>query len=190
MVIDYSETINKYTQPDTYPLPKIDELVNTIAKYKVYSTIDLRSAYYQIPLLEKDRQFTAFETDGKLWHYIRMPFGVTNGSACFQRIMDDFVSKYKLRDTFPFINNLTICGKDQNGRDKNLEKFEMAAKSEGFTMNEDKCVYSTTTLDFLGYRISHTTLSPDPERLAPLNPPTPTDQKSLKRIVGMFFLLC
>ncbi|CAI9731049.1 Hypothetical predicted protein [Octopus vulgaris] len=119
----------------------------------------------------------------------RMPFRVTNGSACFQRIMDDFVSKYKLRDTFPFIDNLTICEKDQNDHDMNLEKFEIAAKSEGLTMNEEKCVYSTT-LDFLGYRISHNTLSPDPERLAPLlNLPIPTDQKSLKRIVGVISLL-
>ncbi|XP_029639454.1 uncharacterized protein LOC115214395 [Octopus sinensis] len=71
---------------------------------------------------------------------------------------------------------------------KTLEKFEIAAKSEGFTMNEDKCVYSAATLDFLGYRISHNTLSPGPERLAPLlNLPTITDAKSLKRIVEKAF---
>ena len=53
MVVDYSETINKYTQLDAYPLPKIYEMVNEIAKYKIFSTIDLRSAYYQIPLSER-----------------------------------------------------------------------------------------------------------------------------------------
>ncbi|CAI9721359.1 Hypothetical predicted protein [Octopus vulgaris] len=101
--------------------------------------------------------------------------------------MDDFMSKYKLQDMFPFIDNSTICGKDQNDHDKNFENFEMAAKSEGLTMNKDKCTYSATTLDFLGYHISYNTLSPDPERLAPLlNLPTPTDQKSLKCIADMF----
>ena len=63
MVIDYSQTINKYTQIDAYPLPKSDEMVNKIAQYKAFSTIDLRSAYYQIPLSEKDKISTAFEAD-------------------------------------------------------------------------------------------------------------------------------
>ncbi|XP_014783741.1 uncharacterized protein LOC106878907 [Octopus bimaculoides] len=100
--------------------------------------------------------------------------------------MDDSVSKYKLRDTFTFIDNLTICRKDQNDHDKNLEKFEIAAKSEGLTMNEEKCVYSTIH-DSLVYRISHNTLSLDSEWLVPLLIfLTPTDQESLKRIVAMF----
>ena len=83
MVVDYSQTVNRYTQLDAYPLPKIDELVNTIAKYNVFSTIDLRQAYYQIPLSESDRPYTAFEGDGKLLQFTRMPltmvFPVTNG---------------------------------------------------------------------------------------------------------------
>ena len=66
MEVENSETINQYTLLDAYPPPKIDEMVNTIAKYKYYSTIDLLSAYYQIPLSEKDKPYTAFEADGKL----------------------------------------------------------------------------------------------------------------------------
>ena len=184
MVVDYSETVNKYTQLDAYPFPKIDKLVNDIAKYKIYSTIDLRSAYYQIPLSENDSPYTAFEADGGLWEFTRMPFGVTNGSACFQRKMDKFVTKY---DTFPFIDNVTICGNSQEEHDENLNKFNIAAEKEGLTLSPEKCVFSTPVVDLLGYRISHNTLQPDPERLASLiNLPTPTCSKSLKRVIGMF----
>ena len=66
MVMDYSETIYKYTRLDAYPLPKINEMVNSIVKYEAFSTIDLRSSYYQVPLPEEIRPFTAFEADGKL----------------------------------------------------------------------------------------------------------------------------
>jgi len=55
LVIDYSQTINKITQLDAYPLPRIDEFVNEIAQYRVFSSIDLKSAYHQIPLNEKDK---------------------------------------------------------------------------------------------------------------------------------------
>ena len=187
MVVDYSETVNKYTQLDAYPLPKIDKLVNNITKYKIYSTIDLRSAYYQIPLSENDSPYTAFEADGGLWEFTRMPFGVTNGSACFQRKMDKFVTKCDLDDTFPFIDNVTICGNSQEEHDENLNKFNIAAEKEGLTLSPEKCVFSTPVVDLLGYRISHNTLQPDPERLASLiNLPTPTCSKSLKRVIGMF----
>ena len=69
MVIDYSQTINRFTHLDAYPLPRIDEQINSIAKAKYYSTVNLKSAYYQVPLAEKDREYTAFEPNGKLYQY-------------------------------------------------------------------------------------------------------------------------
>ena len=128
MVVDYSETINKYTQLDAYPFPKIDEMVHEIAQYKVFSTIDLRSAYYQIPLSEKDRIHTAFKADGKLWQFTRMPFGVMNGSAVFQRKVDTLAVDHELDDTFPFVNNITICRRDDDKHDENLKLFMEAAE--------------------------------------------------------------
>ena len=90
MVIDYSQTINRFTNLDAYPLPRIDEQINEIAKNRVFSAIDLKDAYYQIPLRNEEKCFTAFEAAGKLYQYKRIPFGVTNGVACFQRVMDEF----------------------------------------------------------------------------------------------------
>ena len=59
MVIDYSQTINRYTQLDAYPLPDIENMVREIAKYSVFSTVDLRSAYHQVPLKIEDKPYTA-----------------------------------------------------------------------------------------------------------------------------------
>ena len=63
------------------------------------STLDLKSAYYQIPLCPADRSYTAFEADRKLYQYTRLPFGVTNGVSLFQRIVDNLIEKYKLSGT-------------------------------------------------------------------------------------------
>ena len=62
-MIDYSLTINKFTKLDILPLPKMDEMINQIAQYRVFSTIDLKSAYHQVPLCEEDKKFTAFEVN-------------------------------------------------------------------------------------------------------------------------------
>lgn len=78
MVIDYSQTINRFTNLDAYPLPRIDEQINEIAKNRVFSAIDLKDAYYQIPLRNEEKCFTAFEAAGKLYQYKIIPFGVTN----------------------------------------------------------------------------------------------------------------
>ena len=83
MVIDYSQTVNKFTLLDAYPLPHMQDIVR-IAQYKVYSMLDLTSAYHQVELPSSDRLYTAFQADGSLWQWKRIPFGLTNAVPCFQ----------------------------------------------------------------------------------------------------------
>ena len=187
LVIYYSQTINRFTLLDAYPLPKIDEMVNEIAQYSVISTLDLRSAYHQVPLNDSDKEFTAFEAGGKLYQFYRMPFGVTNGVACLQRIMDKIIDDNKLKGTFAYLDNVTIGGKDQEEHDANLSKFLEVSKQFQLTFNEQKSIISATSINLLGYQISNGTLSPDPERLQPLLAlPAPHDMPSLRRTIGMF----
>jgi len=88
MVVDYPQTINRFTALDAYLLPKIDEQVNNLAQCSWFSTLDLKSAYYQISISPDDKLYTAFEANGKLNQYQRLPFGVTNAVSAFQRIID------------------------------------------------------------------------------------------------------
>ena len=187
MVIDYSQTVNRFTHLDACPLPRIDELINEIAKTKYYSTVDLKSAYYQVPLAKEDREFTAFEANGKLYQYCRMPFGVSNGVSTFQRIIDNLIEKYNLKQTYAYLDNVTLTGIDKNEHDENLKALLDAAKYEGFTFNESKSVYAVIELDLLGYRVSYNTIKPDPSRLQPLIIlPFPSTKRDLKRCLGLF----
>lgn len=68
-MFDYSQTINKYKELGAYPLPKIDEIVNKIVQYKLYSTIDFCHEYYQIPLSKADRPYTAFEGNRRPYQF-------------------------------------------------------------------------------------------------------------------------
>ena len=187
LVVDYSQTVNRFTEPDAYPLPKISELVNQVAQYKMFSTVDLRSAYHQVPIRVEDRPFTAFEANKQLFQFRRIPFGVTNGVACFQRIMDQFIQDNGLTDTFAYLDDITICGNTKEEHDRNLGKFMDAAKSCGLTLNLDKCLFSAESVNLLGYSVSHGEIKPDPERLRPLRElPLPENMGSLRRALGMF----
>ena len=91
MVVDFSQTINRFTQQDAYPLPNIGELVNKIGKNSYFSVVDLSSAYYQVEIDPGERIYTAFEAAGQFYHFKRIPMGVTNGAAAFQRVMNEVV---------------------------------------------------------------------------------------------------
>ena len=112
LVIDYSQTINKYTNWDAYPLRNIEETVNKISQYRVFSTLDLKSAYHQVPIREHEKKYTAFEANKCLYQFCRIPFGVTNGVAAFQCIMNSFIADEGLSNTFATWDNVTISGKN------------------------------------------------------------------------------
>ena len=187
LAIDYSQTINRFTLLDAYPLPRIDVTVEKISQFRHFSTIDLKSAYHQIPIKDSDKQYTAFEACGSLYQFTRIPFGVTNGVACFQRIMDSFITDEKLEGTFAYLDDVTICGRTKEEHDRNLKRFLDAAKRKNIIYNETKCVFSTQKLRILGYVIENGQLRPDPERLRPLTDlPVPCDNKALQRVLGLF----
>ena len=187
LAIDYSQTINRFTLLDAFPLPRITDMVNKIAQYRVFSTIDLRSAYHQVPLKEEDKPYTAFEARGNLYQFTRLPFGVTNGVACFQREMMKFVDENGLEASFPYLDNVTICGKDQEDHDANLKQFLEAAKRKNLCYNTEKCIFSTRCLPIFGYIIEEGTIRPDPDRLRPLRElPIPHDPRSMSRCLGLF----
>lgn len=186
MVIDYSQTINRYTYLDAYPLPRVDDLVEKVSRYTVFSTLDLQSAYHQIPILEKEKPYTAFEACGKLYQFRRIPFGVTNGVACFQRTIDNMIRDERLQDTYAYVDNVTVCGHDMEEHDRNLQKFLDAAKKRGITFNDSKSVIAVNTVKLLGYEVSNGLIKPDPDRFQALRElAVPHDLSSQRRVVGM-----
>ena len=187
MVIDYSRTINRFTSLDGYPMKRIDELVHCMSKYTIFSSLDLQSAYHQLELDPRYREYTGFEARGKLYQFRRLPFGLRNAVAGFQRCIDKFIEDNNLQGVYSYVDNLYVGGKSQSEHDYNLKKLLEAASRHNFTFNEGKSLISTKTLDILGYRIENGNIFPDPNRVKPLlELPVPQDKKSLKRVVGMF----
>jgi hypothetical protein len=85
--VDYRK-LNSITKKDAYPLPRIDEMLNTLKGSKWFSTLDLASGYWQVAMHPTDREKTAFVTRYGIYEFNVMPFGLCNAPATFQRLMD------------------------------------------------------------------------------------------------------
>ena len=124
LAIDYSQTINLFTEKDAFPIPLIEEIVNDLASFKFYASYDLRKAYHQTPIKEEDKPFTAFEAGAELLEFNVMPFGVTNGGPVFQRIMTKVIQDDRLVSTFVYFDNIIVGANSLSDLDAPSCKFK------------------------------------------------------------------
>ena len=153
-------------------------MINSLAGCNFFSTFDLKSVYHQVPIKEADQKYTAFEANGRRYHFRRIPF---------QRAMDKFVDEEGLKVTFPHLDNITVAGRDQEEHDENVQKFHNAIHRRNVTLNKTKTVEFKSSINSLGYGIGIGVITPDPERLRPLQDLPPSDNaRTLQSVVGMF----
>ena len=74
--------------------------------------------------IKEDKPYTAFEANGKLYEFYRIPFGVTNGVACFQRIIDKIIKENNLTGVYAYVDNIIVVGKHQQEHNENLENLK------------------------------------------------------------------
>ncbi|GCB74003.1 hypothetical protein scyTo_0003087 [Scyliorhinus torazame] len=157
-------------------------MVNQIAQYRVFSTVDLKSAYHQLPICKSNRPYTAFEADGRLYHFLRHQrgFGLPKGDGPTGRPV-------RFAGHVPYLDNVTIYGHDQQDHDANLAKFLRTTTLLNLKYNKEKCVFRTNRLTILGYVVQNGVLEPVPDRMRPLMElPLPHCPKALKRCLGFF----
>ena len=134
-----------------------------------------------------EKAYAAFEAAGNLYEFNVIPFGVMNGVAAFQRVIDKIISGSDLQATFAYLDNITVCGDSQEEHDYNVDRFLSTVKKYGLTLNEDKTISSVNSINILGYLISKNTIRPDPSRMQPLlDLPLPGYPASLQRALGLF----
>ncbi|XP_076819622.1 uncharacterized protein LOC143465288 [Clavelina lepadiformis] len=137
-------------------------------------------------ILETDRVYTAFEADGKLQQYKRIPYGVTNGGINFQREVDRIIDEENLNDVFAYQDNVTVCGRTQQEHDDNVQNLLTVFKRRNLTFNESKTVKSVPRINVLGYKFQHKTIKQHPDRLQPLQEYSlPQNKKALHRLLGL-----
>ena len=176
--------LNSITRKDTFPIPRIDDCLDLLGNAKYFSTIDLASGYWQVPLTERSKCKTAFIADGSLYEFNVMPFGLCNAPGTFQRLMKKLLNPCK-EFTMAYLDDVIIFSKTAEEHSVHLEEVMRCMKAAGLKLRPEKCHFWVQTFDFLGYEITPTGVRPTTEKLDALkNFTRPLNKKSVKRFLG------
>lgn len=183
--IDYRK-INAITHKDAYPLPRIDDTLDTLSGAQWFSTLDLLSGYWQVEVAEEDKPKTAFATREGLYEFNVMPFGLCNAPATFQRLMDLVLAGVQWTQCLVYLDDVIVIGRDFEEHLHNLSVVLQKLKEAGLRLKPRKCSFCRESVSYLGHIVSREGVSTDPEKTAKVTSwPTPTSVQAVQQFLGL-----
>ena len=184
-VIDY-RALNKKIKIESVPLPDIHSCFHWFKTAKVFTSLDLNSAYHQIGLTDRSKPLTAFATDWNLYEYTRVPFGLATGAQVLTRLLDKVFSDLKFNFVFHYLDDLVVYSDSFEEHVLHLREVFLRLRNAGLTVNPAKVRFATPHLSFLGHIVGPSGISVDPSRTDAIRRfPPPRDVKGVARFIGM-----
>lgn len=179
--------LNKVTQKDAYPIPYVSAILTRLRGARYLSSMDIKSAYWQIPMSEESKEFTAFTVPGKgLYQFKRMPFGLTNAPATWQRLIDRVLGADLEPHVFVYLDDIIVVAEDFQQHLDILQKIFERLYAAGLTLSPEKCQFCRPELRYLGYIVDSHGLRVDPDKVkAIMNIPHPSSVSDVRSFLGM-----
>ncbi|XP_064475377.1 uncharacterized protein LOC135389242 [Ornithodoros turicata] len=185
LCVDYRQ-LNAVTVRDAYPFPSIESIMYALGNASVFTILDCSRGFLQIPVGEEDIQKTAFTCHRGLFEFTRLPFGLSNSPASFQRLMDVVLDDAKFNYAMAYMDDVVVFSKSFDEHLVHLGNVLSRMRDAGLTINPGKVQLASPKVDLLGFVVDLGTLSPNEDKLrAILDYPRPHDVKSLQRFLGM-----
>ncbi|KAM0735103.1 Retrovirus-related Pol polyprotein from transposon 17.6 [Formica fusca] len=185
VVVDFRK-LNDLTIGDSFPLPNITEILDQLGNAKYFTTLDLASGYHQIPMAEQDEQKTAFSTPYGHYEFNRMPFGLKNAPATFQRLMNSILTGMQGLKCLVYLDDIVIYGASLEDHNKRLKEVLQRPRENNLKLQPDKCEFLRKEVIYLGHIISENGISPDPSKLTAIKEfPTPKKVKDIQSFIGL-----
>ena len=147
---DYRLTVNQAAQKESYPLPRIEDLLSNLAGGDTFTKLDLSNAYQQVALNEESRKYVVINTHLELFQYNRLPFGVASAPAIFQRIMDSLLQG--IPNVVVYLDDILVTGKTLKEHRQNLETVLTRLSQAGLRLKSSKCTFFKPEVQYLGHR--------------------------------------
>lgn len=184
--VDYKK-LNSITKSDVYPLPRIDDQIDELKEYTIFSTMDLVCGYWQFPMDIEDMDKTAFICRAGLYRFRKMPFGLKNAPAIFQRTMNhllqDLIAEKKVK---VYLDDVLVYSKTMEEHVVTLERVFTKLREAGLQLKGSKCKFGKRKIVFLGFTIENGKLMPRAEKIDTIwNFPQPANLRKLRRFLGM-----
>lgn len=184
--IDFRK-LNGVTQRDAWPLPYISDILTKLGGARYLSSLDIQSAYWQVELEPSARQYTAFTVPSRgLYQFTRMPFGLHNAPATFQRLVDTLFGPELEPYILKYLDDIIIATPTLDKHFEVLELVFKRLKEANLTLNREKCHFCRAELKFLGYVVTRSGIAVDPGKVeAIVNLPQPKTVREVRRVIGM-----
>ena len=188
--VDFRQ-LNAATIKDAHPLPRIDDLLDALHGAKWFSTLDLKSGYWQVPIAEQDKEKTAFRTSsGQLFEFNQVPFGLCNAPATFSRLMDRVLAGLHWETCLFYLDDIIVFSSTWEEHLARLcEVFERLRHAK-LKLGAAKCTFAAKEVSYLGHRVTEEGLLPDPSLLAAIRdippPKTATEVRSFLDLAGYY----
>ncbi|KAJ1081874.1 hypothetical protein NDU88_002047 [Pleurodeles waltl] len=183
LCVDLRE-LHKNILVDQYPLPRINEMFAATKDVGWFSTIDLKSAYHQVPLHQDSKKYTTFITPFGCYRFTRVPFGLASGAAMFQRIMSNPFSG--IDEVMFFQDDILIMGKNKEEHDNKLKLVLETIKEKGLTIEYSKCKFAQNEVEYLGHSISKHGIKPKQALVEAIKDvPCPTGKDDVRAFLGL-----
>lgn len=184
LCVDYRK-LNDITIKDAFPLPNIDELLDSVGGAKYFSTLDAASGYWQIPLAKDSIPKSGFTTKWGTYTWQAMPFGLCSAPQTFQRAVTNILTPYIDDFVYVFIDDIIIFSKSLEDHKVHLEKVFQACRAANLRLKKSKCVFARTEVEYLGHVISAEGLLPNQRNTEKiLKMPEPKSSKDVKVWLG------
>ncbi|XP_076393341.1 uncharacterized protein LOC143265399 [Megachile rotundata] len=184
--IDYRK-LNKIVEKDRFPLPLTEELLDRLQNARIFCTIDLKNAFFHITVDENSRKFTSFITHFGQYQFIKMPFGLSNAPAVFQRFINDVFRELVVQGVvLIYIDDIIIPTIDEVECLRRLKLVLQTASDYGLNLNLKKCKWMHTRIEFLGHHIENGKIYPSEEKVkAVVHFPEPKSIKDVQSFLGL-----
>jgi hypothetical protein len=185
--VDYHR-LNAATRDEAAPLPIIQEMLRDLGQVKVFSSLDLKSGYWQVPLSDESKEYTAFTTpDGGLYQFRVMPFGRKGAPPTFQRLMSQEVLTGHFRNfTMVYLDDIIVYSTNHKEHIKHLQLLFERLQIHGLRCAPEKCHLGEREIVYLGHVVSTQGNQPQQLHLRQIQgAPTPKDRRSLRSFLDL-----
>ena len=178
--------LNEVTKDDRYPIPRMDDYLDCLGRARYYTTLDLKSVYWQVPMEESSKEKTAFLCQEGLFQFKVMPFGLKNAPAEFQRMMERILHPHVWKICLVYIDDIIVFSNTFEEHVENLKLILEALRRAKLTLKPEKCEFLPKKVHFLGHILDRNGISPDPEKVQAIKDfEFPDSVKRMQRFLGM-----
>ncbi|KAL0148659.1 hypothetical protein M9458_055986, partial [Cirrhinus mrigala] len=181
---DYRCTVNTAVKPDVYPIPTASELFSKLAGGVVFTKLDLKQAYQQLPLDDEAADLLTINTHHGLFRARRLQFGVSTAVSIFQRFMDTLLAG--IPGVQPYLDDILISGKTVEEHNARLRAVLKCFAEVGLRLKKEKSIFAANQVEFLGFHVDKDGIKPTSEKVDAIQKaPSPRNKTELQAFLGL-----